>query len=92
MHNVQIADRLYQEAVRRARQAGYDSVDAFVADRLETDFADENDNFDDRFTPEVLVQLDRIAEEMAAGKCVSKKEMSEHLADVRATWLKNHAD
>ncbi len=91
MQHVQLTDALYKEAERRARKAGFHSVDEFVADRLETDFSDAKEDFDDRFTPQVVARLDRISADMKAGKSVSPEEVNQHLADVREAWLKNHA-
>ena len=91
MHQVQLTDQLYKEAERRAREAGFASVDEFIADRLESDFFDEQENFDERFTPEVLAHLDRISEDMKAGKKVSMEEVDKHLTDVREAWRKDHA-
>jgi hypothetical protein len=91
MYQVQLNDKLYKEAERRAREAGFGSVDEFVADQLETDFSNEQEDFDDRFTPEIVAHLDRISGEMKAGKSVSIEEVDKHLADVRETWLKDHA-
>jgi hypothetical protein len=91
MYQVQLNDKLYKEAERRAREAGFGSVDEFVADQLETDFSDEQEDFDDRFTPEIVDRLDRISGEMKAGKSISIEEVDKHLADVRETWLKDHA-
>jgi hypothetical protein len=91
MHQVQLNDKLYKEAERRAREAGFASVDEFVADQLETDFSDEQEDFDSHFTPEVVAHLDRISGDMQAGKNVSTEEVDQHLADVRETWLKDQA-
>jgi hypothetical protein len=89
MQQIQLSDQLYQEAQRRAAEAGFASVDEYVADRLHFDFAEDQDNFDDRFTPEIIAHLDRISEEMKAGKSVSIEEAEEHLAKVRDEWLKS---
>jgi hypothetical protein len=91
MHQVQLNDNLYKEAERRAREAGFGSVDEFVADRLENDFSEEQENFDHLFTPEVIADLDKISADMQAGKSVSMEEVKKHLADVRQAWLKDHA-
>jgi hypothetical protein len=91
MHQVQLSEKLYKEAERRALRAGFGSVDDFVADRLENDFSEDEENFDDRFTPELVTHLDRISTAMKAGKSVSMEEVDTHIADVRATWLKDHA-
>jgi hypothetical protein len=91
MHQVQLNEKLYKEAERRAREGGFGSVDEFVAERLESDFSAEQEDFDDRFTPEVVAHLDRISDEMKTGQSVSPEEIDQHLADVRQAWLKNHA-
>jgi hypothetical protein len=91
MHQVQLNDNLYKEAERRAREAGFGSVDEFVADRLENDFSEEQENFDHLFTPEVIADLDKISADMQAGKSVSMEEVNKHMADVRQAWLKDHA-
>jgi PHD/YefM family antitoxin component YafN of YafNO toxin-antitoxin module len=91
MNQVQLTDQLYKEAERRAREAGFDSVDEFIAERLEIDFSEEQENFDDRFTPEVLAHLDRIADDVAAGNSVSPESVDKHLAEARESWLKNRA-
>jgi hypothetical protein len=91
MHQVQLNERLYKEAERRAREAGFRSVDEFVADRLESDFSEEQEDFDDRFTPQVGARLDRISDQMKAGQSVSAQQVDQHPADIREAWRKNHA-
>lgn len=91
MHHVQLSDQLYKEAQRRAREAGFATVDAFVAEQLENDFSEDQENFDDRFTPEMLAHLDRISADMQAGKKVSMEEVDKHLSDVREAWRKDRA-
>lgn len=92
MHQVQLNDKLYKEAQRRAREAGFGSVDEFVADRLESDFSEEQENFDHLFTPEVIADLDRISAQVkAGGKTFTMQEVDEHLEKKRQEWLRNHA-
>jgi hypothetical protein len=91
MQQVQLNDELYKKAEQRARAAGFGSVDDFVAERLESEFSEDQEDFDDRITPEFVAHLDRISNEMKAGKSVSMDEVDQHLADVRDTWLKDHA-
>lgn len=92
MQQIQLTDQLYKEAERRAREAGFASVEEFVAERLLNDFSDEEDNFDDRFTPEVLAHLDKISDEIkAGGKTYTMEEVNEHLEMKRQEWLRNHA-
>jgi hypothetical protein len=92
MHQVRLNDKLYKEAQRRAREAGFDSVDEFVADRLENDFSEEQENFDHLFTPEVIADLDKISERIkAGGKTYTMEEVDEHFEKKRQEWLRNHA-
>jgi hypothetical protein len=92
MHQVQLNDKLYKEAERRARDAGFGSVDEFVADRLESEFSEEQENFDHLFTPEVIADLDRISAQVkAGGKTYTMQEVDEHFEKKRQEWLRNHA-
>jgi hypothetical protein len=92
MQQVQLSDQLYREAERRARKAGFATVDEFVADRLKTDFSEEQENFDHLFTPEVIADLDRISAQIkAGGKTYTMQEVDEHLEKKRQEWLRDHA-
>lgn len=88
MPEVRLREHLYREAERRALAAGFESVDEFVAKRLEDDFSDECENFDDRFTPEVIAHLDAIADDALAGNTIAGEELDQHLAKVRTAWMK----
>ena len=92
MPQVQLAEDLYNEAQRRAAEEGFASVDDFISVMLTENLRDdiEEENFDDRFTPEVIAFLDQTSAEMQAGNSVSDAEIDKHLADVREAWLKNH--
>jgi hypothetical protein len=91
MHHIQLNDRLYEEAQRRAREAGFASVDEFVADRLEGEFSGEQEDFDGQFTPELMSHLDRLSDEMKAGNSVSTEQVDQHIGEIRKAWLKDHA-
>jgi len=60
MHQVQLADNLYQEAQLRARIAGFATVDEYVADVLAADL--HTDDLAHLFTRERLADLDRVAD------------------------------
>lgn len=60
MHVIQLNDQLYQDAKRRAAEAGFGSVDEYVADILQQDL-EETENLDHFFTPQRLAQIDRAA-------------------------------
>jgi hypothetical protein len=83
MHRIKLTERLFNEAQRRAAAAGFENVDEFIADRLESDFANDQENLDDRFTPEVIARLDQISLEMNAGKSVSMEQAERQLSKVR---------
>ena len=92
MHQVQLTDQLYREAERRAREAGFATVDEYVADRLENEFNGGEDNFDHIFTPEVIAELDRVSDQIkAGGKTYTMEETEAHLEKKRQEWLRNQA-
>jgi hypothetical protein len=92
MHEIQLDERIFQEAQRRATAAGFSSVDAYVADVLSHDLDETTDNLDHLFTPEVIAELDQISAEIdAGGKTYSIEEVREHFEKKRTEWLKNQA-
>jgi hypothetical protein len=92
MPNVRLDDQVFKIAQARAAQAGYSSVDKYVADVVVHDTDDEADNFDRLFTPEVIAQLDKISADIrAGGKTYSTDEVREHFENKRKAWLANHA-
>jgi hypothetical protein len=96
MHQVQLNDQLYKEAQRRATEAGFSTVDEYVADVVSHDLVedngDETPDLDHLFTPEVIAQLDQISAEIkAGGKTYTMEEVREHFEKKRKKWLQNHA-
>ena len=87
MNEIRLSERLYKEAERRAQAAGYATVDDFVAEQLQGDFSAEHEDCDDRFTPDVIACLDRISDEMKAGRSLSMEVVDKHQEAVRAAWL-----
>ena len=77
MHQIQLDDELFQEAQRRAIAAGFESVDAYVAEVLQHDFEDD-ENFDRFFTPERLAHIDRAAAQIDAGEGLASEQVREH--------------
>lgn len=87
MHRVQLPERLYQEAERRAAEAGFSNVDEYVAQVVSQDLGGEAEDFDFLFTPERLAQLDQISAEIKAGaKTYTMDEVDEHFQKRRETW------
>jgi len=90
MHEVRLSDQLYQEAQRRAAEAGFPSVDDYVADVLQHDLHEQTENFDHLFTPERLAHIDRAATEIDAGKGLTLEQVDAELAKRRAEWLRQN--
>jgi len=89
MHAVQIPDPLFIEAQRAALANGM-SLEEFVADAVQLHLPDP-ENFDHRFTPEVIAHLDRIAADIdSGGKTYSPLEVDEMLLATKKAWLANH--
>jgi hypothetical protein len=82
MHQIQLNDQLYQEAQRRAAEAGFGSVDEYVADVLQHDLKD-TENLDHLFTPKRLAHIDRAAAQIDAGLGVSSERVQEHFRQRR---------
>jgi PHD/YefM family antitoxin component YafN of YafNO toxin-antitoxin module len=91
MAQIQLRDDLYKTVQRRAHAAGFASVDDFVSEQLEVELSLEREDFDPRFTPPVLEHLDRLSNESKAGKTISSEDVRQHISNVRAQWLKDHA-
>jgi hypothetical protein len=87
MHQVQLPERLYKEAERRAVEAGFANVDEYVAQVVGQDLAAEAEDFDFLFTPERLAQFDPISAEIKAGaKTYSMDEVGEHFEKRGDAW------
>jgi hypothetical protein len=87
MHQVNLDDRLYLEAQRRATDSGFTSVDEYVANLLTQDLA-ESENLDHFFTPERLALIDQASAQIAAGQFFTGEQANEELAKRRAEWLR----
>ena len=91
MHQVNIADELYKDAQRRAIEAGFTTVDEYVADVISHDLELITENADHVFTPEVIRELDRVsAAAKAGGKTYSAEEVKEHFRKRSEAWRENH--
>lgn len=92
MRQVNLTDQLYQEAQRRAAEAGFASVDEFLADMLAFEFQPVDESLDHFFTPERLALIDQAAADVAAGNVYTMDQATEALAKSRDVWLRNRAD
>jgi len=93
MPQIHLNDQVFNTAQRRAADAGYSSVDEYVADVVTHDANGErSESFDHAFTPERLAELERISAEIkAGGKTHSIAEVQEHFEQKRKAWVANHA-
>ena len=89
MHQVQLDDRLYAEAQRRATEAGFPSVDEYIADIVAQEVSDPGENLDYCFTPERLAHIDRAIAQVDAGEYYTKEQAETELARRRAEWLRS---
>jgi len=89
MHQVQLelTDQLYNQAKRRAVEAGFKSVNDYIADMVSDDLAIDTENLDHLFTPERLAHIDKAAAQIKAGQGYTMEEVREHLAEKRADWI-----
>ena len=79
MHQVQLSDQLYRVAQRRASEAGFATVEEYIADVEAQDIADDTENVDHLFTPQVVAELEQIsAAAKPGGKTYSSEEVREH--------------
>jgi PHD/YefM family antitoxin component YafN of YafNO toxin-antitoxin module len=83
MHQVQVTDQLYQEAQRRAAEAGFVSVDEYIADVLKRDLQDDTENLDHFFTQERLAHIDKAAAQIKAGESFTSEQVREHFNQKR---------
>ena len=92
MHQVQLelTDLLYEQAKRRAAEAGFKSVGEYAADVLADDLATDAENFDHLFTPQRLALIDRADAQIRAGHCMTAKQADAELAKRRTEWLQSH--
>jgi len=87
MQQVQLTDGLYEQVRQRARGAGFESVDAYVADLLRDDLAGPDD-FQHLFTPERLAIADAAAADIANGNFLTPEQLEARLAEVRTQCLR----
>ena len=91
MQQVQLTEELYQEARRRACEAGFTTVDEYVAEVVSHDLHDEPENLDHLFTPERLAHIDEAEAQIQAGNYLTSEQLDKELAKQRAEWLRKDA-
>ncbi|MBS0209743.1 MAG: hypothetical protein JSS27_12405 [Planctomycetes bacterium] len=89
MHQIQLNEQVYQEAQRRASEAGFSSVDEYVTELLQHGF-EETENLDHLFTPERLAHIDCAIAEIDAGLGLTSEQAKAELAKRREEWLRQN--
>jgi hypothetical protein len=94
MHQVQLKERLYKEAECRAADAGFSTVDEYVADVVSQDLVEDTGgeipNLDHLFTPERLAHIDAAAAEIKTGNFFTSEQVQEHFKQKRAEWAQKN--
>ena len=76
---LELTDQFYDQAERRAIEAGFKTVGEYIADVVSDDLAEQTENFDHLFTAERLAHIDSvIAKGKAGGKTHTSAEVREH--------------
>jgi hypothetical protein len=90
MYQVQLSDKLFKEAERRAMEAGYSTVDEYVADVVSHDLHEGTENLDHLFTPQRLAHIDKAEAEIKGGNFYTAEQADAELAKRRAEWLRKN--
>lgn len=90
MPQVQLDDQVFEVAQRRAADAGYPSVDAYIADVVVHDADNNADNLDHFFTSDRLAHIDKAEADIKAGRFYTSEQADEELAKRRAEWLRTN--
>ena len=87
MHQVHLSDQLYQQAKQRASEAGFQTVDEYVAEIVECDVSATVENHDQFFSPEIVANLEQIHAEVRAGaKTFTQQEVDEYFRQKSQAW------
>jgi len=78
LHHVQLSDQAYEKAKLRASEAGFQTVDEYVADVLLSEVGPQTEDLDRLFTPERLAHIDRSSAQIKAGEYYTADQVREH--------------
>jgi hypothetical protein len=84
MPTVQLNDQVFKVVQQRASDAGYSSVDAYVADVL---VGTDSENIDRLFTPARLAHIDKADADIQSGNGYTTEQAENELAQRRGKWL-----
>ena len=90
MRTIKVSDEVYEALERRAADDGM-SVEMYLRDMLESR-PPASDNLDHRFTPEIVADLERIADRMRrTGEGSSIEEVERRFVQRRNAWIEENA-
>jgi hypothetical protein len=90
MPQVQLNDQVFKVAQRRAAEAGFATVEEYIADVVCNDLDDQTENLDHLFTPERLAHIDKAEAEIKAGNFYTAEQAKIEMAKRRAEWIRKH--
>ena len=90
MESIHISADLYKRVKSRAKEAGFESVDAYVADVLESEPRIDDAYIQSLFTPDRMAIIEKAEAQIEAGEYYTVDEVREHLATRRDDWLKKN--
>jgi len=90
MQQVNLSDQLYRDTQRRAAEAGFSSVDDFVAELLSQEINGDTPNLDHFFTPERIALIEASEAKIEAGQFYTAEQADEELAKRRDELQRQH--
>ncbi len=95
MPQVELDNAIFGAVQRKAVDAGYSSVDEYVADVIFQDVTEDNDGItpemDYLFTAERLRHIDEAAAEIKSGNYFTAEQVREHFKRKRAAWTRKNS-
>ncbi len=90
MHQINLSDEAFNSAKSQAEESGFASVESYLESLLLLSLCEQPD-LDARFTPEVISNLDTIANEMEAGRYFTLDELTSQIENKSRLWKKHQA-
>ena len=92
MHQINFSDELYRNAERRAAEAGFASVEAYVANLVEHDANGDIFDPDTFFTHQRLAEIEAASADVRSGNFLTMEQSQADLARLKEEWRKEHPD
>lgn len=86
-----LEDRVFEEAERKAKGSGYESVDSFIVEIVLTSINGDQGDYGHLFTPERLAIIEAARAQVASGEFATIDEAAASVAETKRQWLQNRA-